>query len=127
MIQEQVTLTQDQSYILGHQDNELDRLIKQAQFYGDLTKHVLQLAGLQPGMRVLDVGCGAGDVSFLAAQFVGPKGQVIGVDKSSEAIAFASRRAASARLTNMQFVASDLLELQLAEPVDALIGRLVLM
>src|SRR5512138_1989932 len=127
MIQEQVTLTQDQSYILGHQDNELDRLIKQAQFYGDLTAHVLHLAGLRPGMRVLDIGCGAGDVSFLAAQFVGPKGTVIGVDRSAEATELAARRAASARLTNMQFLTCDLAEVMLAEPVDALIGRLVLM
>src|SRR5512138_2727903 len=127
MIQEQVTLTQDQSYILGHQDNELDRLIKQAQFYGDLTAHVFELAGLKPGMRVLDIGCGAGDVSFLAAQFVGPQGMVIGVDKSIQATTLAARRAASARLTNMQFLTCDLLELNLAAPVDALIGRLVLM
>ncbi|HSB00039.1 MAG TPA: methyltransferase domain-containing protein, partial [Anaerolineales bacterium] len=121
MIREQAALTQNQTYILGHQDSELDRLIKQAHFYGDLTAHVLQLAGLKPGMRVLDIGCGAGDVSFLAAQFVGPKGMVISVDKSPEAIAVAARRAASARLTNMQFVTGDLLELQLAESVDALI------
>lgn len=127
MMQEQVTLTQNQAYILGHQDSELDRLIKQAHFYGDLTAHVFRLAGLKPGMRVLDVGCGAGDISFLAAQFVGPKGMVIGVDKSIQATTLAARRAASARLTNMQFLTCDLSELTLAQPVDALIGRLVLM
>lgn len=127
MMQEQAILAQNQPYILGHVDSELDRLIKQAHFYGDLTKHVLQLAGLKPGMRVLDIGCGAGDVSFLAAQFVGPKGTVIGADKSPEASALAARRAASARLTNIQFLTCDLSELELMEPVDALIGRLVLM
>jgi ubiquinone/menaquinone biosynthesis C-methylase UbiE len=127
MIQEQTTLAQEQSYILGHQDRELDRLIKQAQFYGDLTAQVLRLAGLRSGMRVLDIGCGAGDVSFLAAQLVGPKGMVVGVDKSSDAIALATRRALSARLTNWQFLTCDLAELTLNEPVDALVGRLVLM
>jgi ubiquinone/menaquinone biosynthesis C-methylase UbiE len=79
-MQTQTTLTQNQSYILGHADEELDRLISQANFYGDLTAHVLQLAGLKTGMKVLDIGCGAGDVSFLAAKLVGPKGTVIGVD-----------------------------------------------
>ncbi|MEO7156385.1 MAG: hypothetical protein ABI039_02415, partial [Vicinamibacterales bacterium] len=59
-------------YVLGHAADELDRLIKQAAFFGDLTEHTLKLAGLAPGMRVLDLGCGAGDVSFLAASLVGP-------------------------------------------------------
>lgn len=126
MTQGQATVIQNQPYILGHADRELDRLIKQAQFFGDLTAHVLTLAGLKPGMRVLDIGCGAGDVSFLAAKFVGPEGTVIGVDKSPEAIAFASRRAMDAGLTNVQFLNSDLLEINLEEPVDALIGRFVL-
>ena len=54
-------------YVLGRAAEELDRLIKQAAFFGDLTGHTLKVAGLAPGMRVLDVGCGAGDVSFLAA------------------------------------------------------------
>jgi SAM-dependent methyltransferase len=127
MIQTQAALTQNQPYILGHTDPELDRLITQAHFYGDLTTQVLRLAGLKPGMRVLDIGCGAGDVSFLAAKLVGPQGTVIGVDKSPEAIALAARRAGSGRLMNVQFLNGDLTELSLEEPVDALIGRLVLM
>jgi 2-polyprenyl-3-methyl-5-hydroxy-6-metoxy-1,4-benzoquinol methylase len=113
--------------MLGHSQTELDRLIHQARFFGELTAQVLHLAGLKPGMRVLDVGCGAGDVSFLAASLVGPEGQVIGVDRSPEAVALASQRAATAGLTNVRFLAQDLSELTLDEPVDALIGRLVLM
>jgi hypothetical protein len=52
MIPGQATLIQNQPYILGHVDPELDRLIKQSQFFGDLTAHVLTLAGLKPEMRV---------------------------------------------------------------------------
>lgn len=115
------------SYILGHGNDELNRLIDQAQFFGDLTAQVLTLAGLTPGMRVLDVGCGAGDVTFLAARMVGSTGTVIGVDRSPEAIALATERAASARLRNVHFLPGDLAELELDEPVDALVGRLVLM
>ena len=56
------------TYILGHDADELDRLIAQARFFGDLTEEVLRRAGVGPGMRVLDLGCGTGDVSFLAAR-----------------------------------------------------------
>jgi 2-polyprenyl-3-methyl-5-hydroxy-6-metoxy-1,4-benzoquinol methylase len=127
MMQAQAALTQNPPYMLGHSQTELDRLIHQARFFGELTGQVLHLAGLKRAMRVLDGGCGAGDVSFLAASLVGPEGEVIGVDKSPEAVALASQRAATAGLTNVRFLPQDLSELTLDEPVDALIGRLVLM
>lgn len=115
-------------YPLTYNHEELERLVQQARFLGDLTEHVLQQAGLAPGMRVLDVGCGTGDVSFLAARFVGPEGAVIGVDQASEAIGYAQQRAQQAGLNNVRFVAANLAEFELDdEPVDALIGRLVLM
>ena len=60
------------TYLIRHSGDELNRLISQARFFGDLTGQVLDMAGLKSGMRVLDVGCGAGDVSFLAASMVGP-------------------------------------------------------
>ncbi len=44
-------------------------------------------------MTVLDLGSGAGDVSFVAAELVGPEGQVIGIDASPDAVARATRRA----------------------------------
>jgi SAM-dependent methyltransferase len=114
-------------YILGHDDNELDRLIRQARFFGDLTEEVLRRAGVGPGMSVLDLGCGAGDVSFLAARLVGPTGTVTGVDRSAEAVAVAERRARDAGLANVSFVVQELSELTVTAPVDALVGRLVLM
>jgi len=120
-------ITERPDYVLGHSEDELKRLIDQARFFGDLTAQVLHLAGLGPGMRVLDVGCGAGDVSFLAASIVGPQGVVIGVDTSLEAVSLAAQRAAAAGLTNVHFLTQDLVDLMLDEPVDALIGRLVLM
>lgn len=120
--------TLSNQYTLGHSQPELERLVYQGRFLGELTEIMLLKAGLAPGMRVLDAGCGAGDVSFLAAKFVGPEGAVIGVDRAPEAVAFAQQRAQSAGLTNVQFIAADLADFQLdGEPVDAVIGRLVLM
>jgi ubiquinone/menaquinone biosynthesis C-methylase UbiE len=58
---------------------------------------------------------------------VGPEGAVIGVDRSPDAIAIARQRAQKAQLSNVEFIATDLDKLTLDQPVDALIGRLVLM
>lgn len=127
MAQVQPELTKDPRYLPGYSEDELDHLTHQPRFFGDLTEYMLRLAGLERGMRVLDVGCGTGEVSFLAATLVGPQGTVIGVDKSSEAIGVASQRAEAAGLTNMQFLTQNLSELTLNDSVDALIGRLVLM
>jgi SAM-dependent methyltransferase len=117
------TLAEQPRYILGHDRDELDRLIDQARFFGDLTEEVLRRAGVEPGTRVLDVGCGTGDVSFLAARLVGPTGAVLGVDRSAEAVEVAQGRARDAGLGNVSFVVQDLSEVTVA----ALVGRLVLM
>jgi hypothetical protein len=61
-------------YPLGHSENEARRLADQATLFEDLTEDVLRRAGLRPGMGVLDLGCGVGDVSLLAARMVGGRG-----------------------------------------------------
>ena len=114
-------------YALGHENPELERLINQARFYGDLSAHLFALAGLQPGMHVLDAGCGAGDLAFLAASIVGPSGSVLGIDRSAESIALASTRAAAAALTNVGFAVADAATFVAERQVDAVIGRLFLM
>jgi len=117
-------------YVLGHADAEMQRLAEQAAFYADLTEDVFRRAGLAPGMRVLDVGCGAGDVSLLAAALVGPSGSVVGIDRSPQAIVTAQRRATAAGVTNTRF---DVAEIDALVPeveesaFDAVVGRLVLL
>ncbi len=114
-------------YVLGHSEGELQRLMNQSRFVGELTEEVFRRAGITTGMRVLDVGCGAGDVSFLAASIVSSTGSVLGVDKSPGSVHLARERAESAGLPNVKFLEADLTTLRLAENFDALVGRFVLL
>ncbi|MEZ5421249.1 MAG: methyltransferase domain-containing protein [Vicinamibacterales bacterium] len=82
--------------------------------------------GIGPGQRVLDIGCGAGDVSLLAGELVGRDGAVVGVDRAAAAVASARRRAAEQGMAQVSFVEAELDGLSLA-PVDAVVGRFVLM
>lgn len=116
----------DSAYSLGHSDAELARLQKQAEFYAEFTRNVLQKAGLQPGMRVLDVGCGVGDVSMEAARLVGDSGQVVGIDQSDAALALARRRVAQAGLKQATFRLGDLHDAS-DGGYDAVIGRFILL
>lgn len=119
--------TSDSTYVLGHADVEVQRLLLQARLYDGYTEHALRLAGLRPGMRVLDIGSGPGDVSFVAAGLVGPTGSVLGVDAAPEMVELARARAAEKGLSTVQFTRSAIDAIALGEPVDAVIGRLILM
>jgi ubiquinone/menaquinone biosynthesis C-methylase UbiE len=115
------------SYVLGHADVEVQRLLLQGRLYDDYTEHALRLAGLRPGMRVLDIGSGPGDVSFVAARLVGPSGSVLGVDAAPEMIELARARAVEKGLSTVHFMQTAVDAIALDEPVDAVIGRLILM
>lgn len=117
----------DSTYVLGHADAEVRRLLLQARLYDEHTEQALRLAGLRPGMRVLDVGCGPGDVSFVAARLVGPTGTVLGVDAAPDIIEFARARADERGLSSVRFEQTVIADLAVDEPVDAVIGRLILM
>jgi SAM-dependent methyltransferase len=78
-------------------------------------------------MRVLDVGCGPGDVSSIAARLVGPTGTVLGVDAAPEMIELAGARAAEQGLSAVHFKQAGIDAITLDEPVDAVVGRLILM
>lgn len=114
-------------YALGHSDEELERLSRQAQAFEPFTRQLFQNAGIASGMRVLDVGSGSGDVALLAADLVGPSGEVIGTDRASDAVNRATARARARGITNVKFLEVDPAELRLDRPFDAVVGRLILM
>lgn len=115
-----------EDYLLGHDDDELARLEEQARILAPATRTILERAGVGPGMRVLDLGTGVGDVAFEVADLVGPSGSVVGVDKSPIALASARRRALD-RGADVVFVEGDLADVEIAGSFDAVVGRLVLL
>jgi ubiquinone/menaquinone biosynthesis C-methylase UbiE len=114
-------------YELGHTDRELRRLATQAALVDPFTRGYFQRAGLGRGMRALDVDSGGGDVAFLAAELVGPAGEVVGTDRSPTAVAAATARAKAQSLGNVLFVEGDPATLTFDRPFDAIVGRYVLM
>lgn len=115
------------TYVLGHAPGELERLERQADLMRPITRRTLQRAGITPGMCVLDLGTGTGDVTRLAAELVGSTGSVVGIDRSEDALALASAITASRGFRNVAFVAGDLHSTPLDGPFDAVVGRFVLM
>ncbi len=116
------------TYSLGHSSTEQERLQAQAKYMRGITESFWRAAGVVTGMRVIDVGCGVGDTTFLAAELVGPTGSVIGMDRSSEALSTARQRAEAAGLENVRFVEGDLHSppADLHGSFDAVVGRLIL-
>jgi SAM-dependent methyltransferase len=117
----------DAIYAPGYSEEERQRLIEQAGFFGGFTERLLVDAGIGPGMRVLDVGFGVGDVSLLVASLVRPEGAVLGVDSNPLALGHARERVSAMGLTDVDFVEGDIRDLAFDEPFDAAVGRLVLM
>src|SRR5262249_24093854 len=95
-------------YVLGTSDRERQRLIRQAAWLRDQTLDAFRWGGITSGMRVLDIGCGAGDVAMLAADLVGPSGCVITIDRDVDNLVFAKQRATTAGYTNIDFRAAEI-------------------
>lgn len=72
-----------------------------------VSDRLVDLAGLKPGHRVLDLATGLGEPAVTAARRVGPTGQVTAVDQAAQMLALARERAAGLGLTNVEFQEMD--------------------
>ena len=116
-----------ESYVLGNTLQEQERLKLQGRFLEKWTEQFFLSAGLEPGMNVLDLGCGMGDVSLLAARLVGPTGRVTGIDRDPVVIAKARQRARDeGGGSEIEFVQAELLKFRSDQKFDAVVGRYVL-
>ena len=77
-------------------------------------------------MHVLDIGCGPGDVTFMAADLVGPTGRVTGIDRSDDVVQLARARAETAGYSNVEFSCTSLEALPTSVHFDAVVCRYVL-
>jgi ubiquinone/menaquinone biosynthesis C-methylase UbiE len=114
-------------YELGHSDRELKRLATQAQLVDPFTREFFREGGVAPGMRVLEIGSGAGDTALLVADIVGSAGEVVGIDRSPVAASAAQDRVGALGRRNITFGEATVDTLDSAETFDAVVGRYVLM
>jgi SAM-dependent methyltransferase len=107
----------EKQYVLGTDQAELDRLGLQHRLWADAAHALWRRAGIQPGQRVLDVGCGPGYGAFDLAALVagvagqGPRGEVFGVDQSGGFIQWLNAQAAVRGLTHLKGLVGDVMDL----------------
>jgi ubiquinone/menaquinone biosynthesis C-methylase UbiE len=114
------------NYLPGHGPEEVSRLIHQAELYQRFTDRLLHCARIEPGQRILDVGCGAGDVTMLAAKLVGATGEVVGIDRNDHVLTTAQARAKAAGFDQIAFQQASVEEFETADQFDGVVGRFVL-
>jgi ubiquinone/menaquinone biosynthesis C-methylase UbiE len=120
--------TTTSTYVLGRSEQEYERLMLQSKILRPFTDRFFRTAGVSPGMRVLDIGSGMGDVALLAGEIVGPGGSVLGVDRDAAALERARQRAAEHGCASwVSFQASTLDDFSSTGFFDAIVGRYILL
>jgi SAM-dependent methyltransferase len=72
-----------------------------------VSPYLLDVAGVQSGQRICDIGCGGGGLTITLAGVAGPDGEAVGYDLSAALLDLARRRAADAGVANVRFVEAD--------------------
>jgi ubiquinone/menaquinone biosynthesis C-methylase UbiE len=91
---------------------------------GEISRRLVELAGVEQGSRVLDVAAGYGEPSLTAARAAGTEGKVVATDISAEMLAYGRERAEAAGIENIEFQNADASTLDFpAESFDAAVSR----
>jgi SAM-dependent methyltransferase len=101
----------EREYVLGTGNDELARLALQHRLWSDTATAAFRLAGIAPGQRVLDVGCGPGYAAFDLAQLVTTAGAVIGVDEAQGFVDYANDQAQHRHLPQLRCRVGDMHDL----------------
>ena len=116
---------QPKHYIIRGGEEGRARLLVLSRIMRPTTLSLLNQAGLRPGMKCLEIGCGSGDVAFDLARMVGPDGRVVATDIDEIKLQLARQAAEQDRLTNLEFRLADIVEDEL-ENFDFVHARFVL-
>jgi len=108
------SIRQRGEYSLATGPSAVRRLMILHNIYARFGRKILLKAGLKPGMKVADFGCGVGMVSRMLAEMVGPAGKVVGIDASVEQVEQAKNICREARLNHTTFVVADATRTELA-------------
>jgi len=90
------------------------------------TAEMFRTAGIRPGMRCLDLGCGGGEVTFDLARLVWPTGSVVGIDMDEAMLALARLAIPAQGVSNVEFVAADVTEWDDPDAYDVVYSRFLL-
>jgi len=115
----------ENNYVIGVGKEDEERLFLLNELFGKTSKDFLIKAGLTPGMRVLEVGCGTGNMTKWIAKQIGDSGHLTAVDISQEQIQIAKENCSE--LNNVSFITSSLFDLQQEKSFDLIYSRFLIM
>jgi 2-polyprenyl-3-methyl-5-hydroxy-6-metoxy-1,4-benzoquinol methylase len=114
-------------YILATGGKDVKRLRLLHKVYGPGTEALLRRVGLRDGQRVVEIGCGSGNIACWVAQQIAPNGSITAIDVASDQIEQARLQAHSRNLRNIEFQVADAYSPRLPEDsFDLIYCRLVL-
>src|SRR3989442_14940506 len=107
------SINHDRDYVLGTHDEELARLGLQHRVWRPVVLDCWQRAGITVGKRVLDIGAGPGYAAVDLAEIVGPTGEVVAIERSTNFIramneACRARSLANVRIHELDLMADEL-------------------
>jgi ubiquinone/menaquinone biosynthesis C-methylase UbiE len=119
-------MPKEERYVIQGGRRGYDRLLLLARDRWSDTLALFQRAGLSPGMRCLDLGCGGGEVTLEMAKLVTPGGTVIGVDMDAVKLGLARRAASDRELGNVDFRQMNAGDWNEPDAYDAVFSRFLL-
>lgn len=74
----------------------------------DITRKLIESGEIKPGLKILDLGCGNGNVTFLLSRYIGSDGIVVGIDSNPHTIEDAKKKSKELGLSNLHFCVGDI-------------------